>query len=73
MIIVNSPLMHDEIKTILAESTTPTFTFEKEAGIKLYFQTDHDDVEEAAAIAKKLIKEGTGNVLYFSVTTEEYM
>lgn len=73
MIIVNSPLMHDEIIETLENNAEPSFTFEKKEGIKLYFETNMENQEEAAAIAKQLIKKATQNLIIFSVRTEEYI
>lgn len=73
MIIVNSPLMHDKIIETLENSTEPSYTFQKKEGIKLYFETDMEDQEEAAALAKQMIKKATQNLIVFSVRTEEYI
>lgn len=72
MIIVNSPLMHDEIKDELTTTAAANFEFVKEEGIKLYFKTDQSP-EEAAKLAKKLIKARVGDLVLFKVRTEEYI
>lgn len=72
MIIVNSPLMQNEMIEQLEGSTDPTFKFIKKEGIKLYFETSADNHEEAAKIAKQLIKEKVGNAIMFNVITQEY-
>jgi len=73
MIIVNSPLMHDEIKEALEANEKPAYTFEKKEGIKQYFETDMEDQEEAASIAKQIIKDDVSSVIMFKVRTEEYL
>jgi len=65
--------MHDEIKEALEASDDPTFTFDKKEGIKQYFETDMEDQEEAAAIAKQIIKDDVSSVIMFKVRTEEYL
>lgn len=72
MIIVHSPLLYDEIKEQLETHQEPSYTLLKQEGIKLYFQTNHEDQEEAAGIAKKIIKEQVNDVLLFNVRIEEY-
>lgn len=74
MIIVNSPVMQDDIIKTLEASEDPTFTYTKKSGIKLYFETSMDDAEAAAKIAKSLIKEQPfGKAILFSVITQEYV
>jgi len=65
--------MHDEIKEALEANEDPTYTFEKNEGIKQYFKTDMEDQEEAAAIAKQIIKDDVSSVIMFKVRTEEYL
>ncbi len=74
MIIVNSALMQDKIIKIVESIEDPKFTFVKKQGLKIYFETDMEDREEAAKIAKAKIKADsvTGSIL-FSVKTEEYI
>lgn len=74
MIIVNSPLMQKQIQQILEEMEEPNYTFVKKDGIKLYFETNMEDKEEAATIAKKAIKSSDfGSALMFKVKTGEYI
>lgn len=73
MIIVNTPLMHEEIKEQLEANDDPSYVFKKKNGIKLYFKTDLEDQEEAAGIAKKIIKEKVSDVIMVKVRTEEYL
>lgn len=74
MIIVNSPLMRKQIRELLENVDEPKYTFIKEDGIKIYFETDLEDNEEAAAIAKKTIKSSSfGSALMFKVNTHEYI
>lgn len=73
MIIVNSPLMHKEIKKQLELNEDPSYTFIKEEGIKLYFETDDEDLEKAVDQAKQIIKNKVSNVIMVKVKTEEYL
>lgn len=74
MIIVNSPIMHKQIQEIVEGIEEPNYTFQKKDGIKLYFETDAEDEEQAADIAKKAIKTNPiGSALMFKVKTEEYI
>lgn len=73
MIIVNSPLMHKEIKKQLELNEDPSYTFIKEEGIKLYFETDEEDLEKAVDQAKQIIKNKVSNVIMVKVKTEEYL
>lgn len=46
-----------------------TFTFIKKKGIHLYFETNTEELEKAAKVAKEAIKsQKWGSVLYFRVT-----
>jgi hypothetical protein len=67
MIVVNAALKKEEIKAALAELDDPSFSFSKEQGLQLYFETDADDLEEAAATAKSAIKDKIGKGIMFSV------
>ncbi|WP_159519133.1 hypothetical protein [Erysipelothrix urinaevulpis] len=68
MIIVNSPLMQDEIKAAVEAIESPTFTFVKKDGIRLYFETESEDLEAAVKIAKTEIKNmPNATALFFSV------
>ena len=72
MIIVNSPLMQEEIKAILEGIENPKFKFIKKSGIRLYFETDSTDLDEAALIAKAEIKKHPqASTIYFSVKAEQ--
>lgn len=73
MIIINSPLMHNQIRKQLELNEDPSYTFVKREGIKLYFQTDMEDQEKAADIAKSIIKNKVSDVIMFKVKTEEYL
>lgn len=74
MIIVNSALMQDKIIKIIESIEDPKFTFVKKQGLKIYFETDMEDREEAAKIAKAKIKaDPVAGSLLFSVKTEEYI
>lgn len=73
MIIVNSPLMHKKIQEQLELNEDPSFKFVKKEGIKLYFETDAEDLEKAVGIAKQVIKDKVSDVIMFKVKTEEYI
>lgn len=73
MIIVNSPLMHNEIKKQLELNEEPFYTFVKKEGIKLYFETNSDDQEKAVSTAKQIIKNKVSDVIMVKVKTEEYL
>lgn len=73
MIIVNSPLMHKKIQEQLELNEDPSFKFVKKEGIKLYFETDAEDLEKAVGIAKQVIKDRVSDVIMFKVKTEEYI
>jgi len=73
MIVINSALKQDEIKALLTNYAQDgvTFTFNKKAGIKQFFETSMPDKDAAAALAKQLIK-GTpwGGAIFFSAVVE---
>lgn len=74
MIIINSPLMHKKIIALLESQETPSFTFIKQEGIKLYFESSIENSEEAAAKAKSIIKsDPLFSSLLIKVNTEEYI
>lgn len=73
MIIVNSPLMHNEIKKQLELNEEPSYRFVKKEGIKLYFETDSEDQEKAVSTAKQIIKNKVSDVIMVKVKTEEYL
>lgn len=73
MIIVFSPLIHEEIQHMLEGLEEPNFRFIKKEGIRLYFETDMADKEKAAEIAEKVIKGSQyGSIILFVVRTSEY-
>lgn len=68
MIRVNAPLKRDYIIELLNHQTIDgiTFTFEKQDGMRLYFNHD-GEAERAAIVAKKTIKSSEfGVALYFN-------
>ena len=73
MILLNAPIQQDKIIDTLTHYSEDgvSYTFVKKDGMKLYFETTADNEEEAAQLAKKIIK-GTdyGSVLYFQATVE---
>jgi len=74
MIVVNCPLKQDEIiqivENVQIENSKP-FKFSKKQGIKIYFESDYNDMEKACSTIKKEIKETElGKVLYFNVVSE---
>ncbi len=74
MIIVNSPIMQKQIQKIVEGLESPKFTFLKKDGIRLYFETDYEDKEEACKIVKAAIKnDPMGGALLVTVKTEEYI
>ncbi|CAM3516330.1 hypothetical protein MGH68_08775 [Erysipelothrix sp. D19-032] len=74
MIIVNSPIMQSKIQTILESMESPTFTFVKKDGIRLYFETSEQDTELACKIAKAEIKKDPmAGAIMFTVKSEEYI
>ncbi|EUJ30656.1 hypothetical protein MFLO_10358 [Listeria floridensis FSL S10-1187] len=73
MIIINCPMKRDYITELLEAHDQDGVTFKKvkEAGMKMSFETNIDDEEKAARIAKETIKATEiGSVLYFQVTVE---
>lgn len=72
MIKVNSALQQDKIIELLNNLTEENihFGYHKKEGISLLFETDADDLEKAAKIAKSAIKsQSWGSVLYFQVVS----
>lgn len=71
MIKVNSALQQDKIIELLntyTDGDNLTFTFEEKKGISLLFQTNEENLDKAAKVAKAAIKkESWGSVLYFQV------
>ena len=74
MIIVNSPIMQKQIIKIVEAIAEPKFVFDKTDGIKIYFNTDFEDVEAACKIVKAAIKKDPlGGALVLTVKSEEYI
>lgn len=68
MIEVSSATQQDKIIELLTslDAGDVTFTYKDKKGIALYFETNTDDLEHAAKVAKKAIKaEPWGSILYF--------
>ncbi|MEG0285006.1 MAG: hypothetical protein RR494_02815 [Vagococcus sp.] len=73
MIEISSGMQQDAIKELLdgKELEGVTFGFESKQGIKLIFNTNTDDNDAAAKIAKEAIKNETwGKVLYFQAVAK---
>lgn len=70
MIVIHCPLKQDYIIELLVGSNeTFRVSFVKKEGIRLYFNIDCPDVDQAIAYAKEKIKSTEiGKVLYFQVT-----
>lgn len=65
MIFLNLAQMQDQVVRLLEENG---FHFMKKAGLKHYFETPTDNLEDDARRAKELIKaQPYGSVLYFNV------
>ncbi|MBM6615944.1 hypothetical protein JTF06_13715 [Desemzia sp. RIT804] len=70
MICVNSPFMQKEIIAVLESLENPAYTYIKKQGIQLYFETTSSNEDEAAAYAKKVLKEQSfAKGIAFSVLT----
>ncbi|CAM3639290.1 hypothetical protein ERUR111494_04545 [Erysipelothrix urinaevulpis] len=73
-IIINSPIMQDKVQKIVEAIESPKFTFVKKEGIKLYFETDAEDVEAACKLVKAEIKsDPIAGAIMFTVKSEEYI
>lgn len=71
MIVVNTGIMQDKIKKIVESCPDYHYSFIKKEGIKLYFEVDTDNEEDAAIKAKKAIKDDSiGKTLLVSVKVE---
>ncbi|MCX4169566.1 hypothetical protein [Enterococcus casseliflavus] len=73
MIIVNSAMQQDNIKTLLESLSEDEikYTFKEKKGIQLIFETTADDNEKAVKLAKDAIKNTDwGRVLYFNVVSQ---
>lgn len=73
MILLNAPIQQDKIIDTLTHYSENgvSYKFIKKNGMKLYFESTLENEEEAAQLAKKIIK-GTdyGAILYFQATVE---
>lgn len=72
MIKVNSALQQDKIIDLLNNLNEENihFTYHEKEGISLLFETNADDLEKAAKVAKAAIKsQSWGSVLYFQVVS----
>ncbi|MGY3750603.1 hypothetical protein [Vagococcus acidifermentans] len=70
MIVVNSPMQQDAIIELLNQYDKDgvSFSYKNKQGIKLFFETNAEDLEAAAKLAKEEIKaQEWGKVLYFQV------
>ncbi|WP_067841714.1 hypothetical protein [Amphibacillus sediminis] len=70
MIEISSAVQQDKIIALLNsyQEAGVEFSFKEKKGINLYFETNIDDLEKAAKLAKKAIKGQTwGSILYFRV------
>lgn len=56
MIVVNSGIMQEKIKSLVLSIDSPKFSFLKKDGVKLCFSCDSDDETNAVAIIKKALK-----------------
>ncbi|RST94186.1 hypothetical protein CBF35_10760 [Vagococcus salmoninarum] len=68
MIELNAPVQQDKMIEFLdgSEIEGVTFTFKEKKGMKLFFEVNSEDVEEAARTARNAIKaQPWGSVLYF--------
>ncbi|WP_313467474.1 hypothetical protein [Carnobacterium sp.] len=68
MIEITLPMQQDKAIELLNahQEDGITFTFKEKKGIKLYFETTTEDLDQAAKIAKAAIKaQPWGAVLYF--------
>lgn len=69
MVVVNSGIMQDKIKSIVENYKDYEFTYVKKEGIQLFFEVNTSDEEAAAAAAKKAIKaDSVGKTLLVSVS-----
>ncbi len=74
MIIVNSPIMQKQIIKVVEAISEPKFTYEKTDGIRVYFNTEAEDMEAACKIVKAAIKKDPmGSALVITVKSEEYI
>lgn len=74
MIIVNSPIMQKQIIKVVEAISDPKFTYQKTDGIRIYFNTEAEDKDEACKIVKAAIKKDPmGGALVLTVKSEEYI
>ncbi|WP_323615664.1 hypothetical protein [Erysipelothrix rhusiopathiae] len=73
-IIINSPIMQKQIQKIVETMTDPKCTFVKKDGIKLYFETDMEDKDEACKrIKAEIKKDPMAGAIMFTVKADEYI
>lgn len=72
MIIINSPMKQEFIiETLSSLDGEIKFELVKKEGVKIYFNVNIDDINQAIDFAKKTIKATEiGKVLYFSIHGE---
>lgn len=73
MIFINAPISQDKMIDLLTNynENGVTFTLKDKSGMKATFETNLEDQEEAAKIAKAAIKaQPWATVLYFQVGAE---
>lgn len=69
MIIVNCALMQDKIIQIVESIKKYNFKYVKTEGIRIYFKTNAQNLNDAAKVAKAAIKANPiGTALYLNVT-----
>lgn len=74
MIEISSAVQQDKIIELLNhyQKDGVQFSFIEKQGINLYFDTNMDDLEKAAKLAKQLIKaQSWGSVLYLRAVSAE--
>lgn len=74
MIFLNAPILQDKIIALLEgyDKDGVSFKLVSQKGMKLVFETNQDDLEAAAKIAKNAVKaESWGGVLYFQAGVEK--
>ena len=72
-IIINAPIMQSKIQSIVEQIESINCKLIKKDGIKLYFEIDYEDKEEACSIIKKeMKKDPIAQTIMFNVMPEEY-
>lgn len=69
MIVLNMAMQQDNVIALLEglDADGITYTFKEKKGIKLFFETNAEDLDDAAKKAKEAIKaQPWGSVLYFT-------